>query len=118
MEQRKTELIQGPVQQWEPCEEDKELVEHLLASEDELDNAYGEAYQNRCFVREFAPGLTGVGELDKLMEIELRLGIELGVEDLTLGDCVELAYPGSGETRAERVRDGLRQVLEARAESA
>lgn len=113
-----TELFQEPAQQWKSSPKDKILIEQLLASEDELDKAYGEAYQARCFVTEFGDGIaaiTAVGELDTLAEVEFRLGIELDPGNLSLGDCVELAYPGLGETRVERVRDGLRKVLEERA---
>lgn len=110
-----TELFQEPAQQWKSSPKDKILIEQLLASEDELDKAYGEAYQARCFVTEFGDKITAVGELDTLAEVEFRLGIELDPGNLSLGDCVELAYPGLGETRAERVRDGLSKVLEERA---
>jgi len=106
--------IQGPVEQWKPCEADLALIGRLVASTDELDQAYGQAYLNGCFVHEWSENLCAVGELDTLMELELRSGIEVGVNDLTAGDCVHLAFPGSGSTRAESVLDGLRQVLENR----
>jgi hypothetical protein len=108
------ELIPGPVQKWEPSEEGRATIEKLLASEDELDNAYGEAYSQHCYVKEFT-SIAAVGEFDHLVEAEVRLGIELNVSELTMGECVELgACPGTGSTRAEAVRDGLRQVLEFR----
>lgn len=115
----KQELIQGPVLPWSPSGEETALTERLLASDNELDKAYGEAYSERCFVREFGgetgeDGIAAVGEMDKLAEIEFRLGKEVDPQKLGLGDLVELAYPGTGKTRAERVRDGLRHVLEAR----
>jgi hypothetical protein len=103
----------------EPSPEDIELTESLLASDDELERAYGEAYQAGCFVKEFGgdseeQGLAGVGEMETLFRIEQQTGEEINPAELSLGDCVALAYPGSGRTRAESVRDGLRQVLEAR----
>jgi hypothetical protein len=112
------ELILGPVQPWEPSEEDRATTARLLASEDELDIAYGEAYANRCFVGGIAIGeksLTAVGELDALDVAEFRLGKQLDPQAMSLEAVIKLgAIPGRGETRVEQIRNGVRQVLEAR----
>ncbi len=119
-----SELYQGPVEQWAPDEEGSAQVAEMLASDDELTRAYGEAYAKRCYIREFGSGsddpqagLTAVGDLDALVELEFRHGTELDQNKFTLGDCVSLgALPGFGATRAERVLDGVRQIEEARAD--
>lgn len=121
------EAYRGPVQQWMPDEVSETRIAEMLASEDELIRAYGEAYTKRCFIREFAgpasdddpeAGLTAVGDLDRLVELEFRYDTELDQNQFTLADCVSLgAFPGFGATRAERVRDGVRQVEEARTTS-
>jgi hypothetical protein len=121
---QESKIFQGPVQNWEPTPEDNRPVERLLASDNELDKAYGEAYQAGCFVTEFggvdkdeAHGMTAVGEMDVLAVAEFRLGKEMNPRDLGLGDCINLgAHPGMGTTRAARVRNGLEQILKARAE--
>ncbi len=114
-----SELLHGPAPRWEPSSQDTETIERLLSSSVELDRAYGEAYSQRLWVKEFGnddpkTGITAVGELDKLALIEFRAGVDISIDDLTLGDCVELGHPGRGTSRAERVRDGLRQALDAR----
>jgi hypothetical protein len=114
------ELIQGPVPNWQPSENDKTLIERLAASDNPLDNAYGEAYRQGFFVQEFAgPESTkpfaAVGELSKLAVVGFRLGKEIDPMKLSMGDCMELgALPGTGETRAESVLEALKQALEYR----
>jgi len=112
-------IIHGPVKEWQPSPEDEATIEMLLASGDDLDRAYGEAYRTGCFVREFSgldgdanKGVAAVGRMQILAELSFRAGKEVQAADLTLGDCMMVAMPGSGDTRAERVRDGIRQVLE------
>lgn len=117
--------FEGPVQQWTPNAENAAAIENMLASEDKLTRAYGEAYQNGCWIRELGTGsdnpesgITAVGDLSKLGEVQFRIGKELDINEFGLGDCVNLgAFPGSGETRAERVRNGMQQVIEAREQS-
>ncbi len=115
-----SELLQGPVQQWEASKTDKEVIDRLLVSENEVDKAYGEVYEAGCFVTEFAgpnegSGIAAVGELDLVVEAEFRLDKELDPREFNVADCMLLgAYPGTGDSREERVRDGLRQALEAR----
>ncbi len=114
------EQYEGPVQLWSPDEATAQLIAQLEASDDPLDRAYAEAYNHACWIREFSvPGMTGmtltaVGDLHPLVELEFRHDIEIDVAEFTLGDCVELGYPGDGDTRAERVLDGVRQVVAAR----
>ena len=121
----KAELFQGPVPKWEPSPEDTALIERLLASDNELDKAYGEAYQAGCFVTELGTvnensSMAAVGEMDLLVIARFRLGKEINpTTDLGTADCINLgAHPGGGTTRAESVRDGLRNVLEARTNKA
>ncbi len=115
-----SELVHGPVPEWEPLEEDKATIDRLLNSESEIDNAYAEAYQLGLFVKEFAgeteeQGITAVGELNKISLLNFRTGKEVEVSGLTITDCFNLdAYPGRGITRPERVRDGIRGAIELR----
>jgi hypothetical protein len=41
----KPELIQGPILPWAPSQADNELIDRLLASDNPLDNIYGQAYK-------------------------------------------------------------------------
>lgn len=115
-----SELLHGPVEAWEPSDDDKEVIARLLASDNELDRAYGEAYQEGCFVVEFAGvgggfGMTAVGQMANIEIAQFRLGREVDIRRLTVGECINLgAYPGAGATREARVRDGVRQVVEMR----
>lgn len=115
----KTELIQGPVPKWKLTPEDEAVIAEWLTGDDELYKAYGEAYQAGCFVKEFGGGLTAVGEMDTIAIAAFRLGKEVNevIDGLSIGECVELSHPGRGETREEKVRDGIRQVLEARSKN-
>ncbi len=109
-----SELIQGPVPNWQPTESWSNQTERFLSSEDELYNAYGTVMQAGCFVKEFA-GLAAVGEAHNLEVAEFRTGKEIDISELGMFDCMALgAWPGRGETRTQAVLDGLRQVLEAR----
>jgi hypothetical protein len=111
------ELIQGPVQPWQPSEADLALVASLLASKDEIDNAFGEAYAEGCFVGGIN-GLAAVGKIDAINEAEFRVGKPLDPQAMSLDALIKLgAFPGRGKTRAEQIRDGVRRVLEARGES-
>ena len=114
-------LYAGPVPEWKPDTESQSAIEEMLASEDELIKAFGEAYRNGCWIREFGgmdgsveTGMTAVGDFNTIAELEFRHGVELDQNEFGLGACIELALPGSGTTRVARVRDGVRQVLEAR----
>jgi hypothetical protein len=104
---------------WEHSPENQEKTELLLSSDSELDNAYGEVYSHRCFVVELKYGeleFVGVGELDAITLAERLFGAEIDIRrDIGIQECMELGViPGRGGTRPERIRDGLRQVLEAR----
>src|SRR5664279_2058651 len=100
-----------------PRDVDLITTRNLLASDDDLDRAYGEAYHERCYVVEgLVDGIemTAVGKLDDAEAIEKEYDIdEIDISTLHIIDAFVLgARPGIGATRAERVRDGLRQVLE------
>ena len=118
----KAELIQGPVLKWEPTPEDQVFIDELLASDDELNRAYGEAYKARCFIKEFGGsddehGIAAVGEMDTIASVAFRLGKDVNelIDGLTIADCFNLStHPGQGATRAERVLNGLRAVQESR----
>jgi hypothetical protein len=115
-----SELLQGPVPKYENTPEAINQIESLIASKHDLYNAYGEVYREGFFVKEFggkdkSHSIAAVGDMDTLAEWEFRTGKEIDAQELSLGDCIFFsAYPGNGSTRAESVRDGLRQALKAR----
>lgn len=113
-----SEFLQGPVNKWEPQLEESELIGTLLESKDEVDRVYGEAYRNRCFVVELSgsddSGIAAVGDLDAIIEHEFRTGEEVDWTKFSISECTEWTFPGVGNTRAERIKDGMDQVLEAR----
>jgi hypothetical protein len=106
---------------WVPNEVQADMIARLDGSDDEADRARAEALKNRCYVYEEEESEKGavvaVGDLDILAGIEQRLNVPIKIGNFTLYDCLKLGGRlGVGDSRAERIRDGVRQVLEARAE--
>jgi len=84
---------------------------------DELRRIYEDAWNEGIWLKEFgcAPGndvwMAAAGELRVLEEIEKKIGRELDIEkDLSLGDCVNLAAPGTGPTREEACRNAIQAL--------
>lgn len=122
-----SEIYSGPVKKWEWDKKAEISISDMLESDDPLERAYGLANKRNCYVIEFAgknatnseAGMTAVGDMDTILELEYRHNTEIYVDNFTLAECVGFgAYPGMGETRAERVLDGIRQVMEGRSEIA
>lgn len=108
------ELIHGPIEKWNPSQGWTEQARAYLEHEDDLHRAYGEVMMAGCFVKEFQ-GIAAVGEMDKIALIEFRTGENVDISNLSMGDCFSLGtYPGTGETRADAIRNGLQHVLELR----
>lgn len=122
-----SEIYSGPVKKWEWDKKAEISISEMLESDDPLERAYGLANKQNCYVVEFAglnandsrAGMAAVGGMDHIIELEYRHNTEIDVDNFTLSDCVSFgAYPGMGETRADRVLDGIRQVTESRGEIA
>ncbi|MEO5949116.1 MAG: hypothetical protein ABIP74_01810 [Candidatus Saccharimonas sp.] len=118
------EMREGPIPLWKPGKKNRKKIKKMLTSNDPLYRAFGEAYRNACYIREFGSpametdpekGLTAVGDLQQLLLLEYRYDTKLDHTKFELGDVINIGmYPGLGETRVERVLDGIRQVLAAR----
>lgn len=122
-----SEIYSGPVKKWEWDKKAEISISDMLESDDPLEQAYGLANKYSCYVVEFASfnandsnaGMAAVGDMNRIIELEYRHNTEIDVDNFTLAECVSYdAYPGVGETRAERVLDGVRQVMESRGEIA
>jgi|GEM_PF-4571448 len=73
---------------------------------DELNEIYRNAKDDGIWLREFAPGpggkyLAAAGSIKEVEGIEKKLGKEIDIEKLSLGDIVNISMPGTGETREE-----------------
>lgn len=114
----------GPVQLWQPTEAQSAQIAAMLESEDPLRRAYGEAYRNACYICEFGSpamisdperGLTGMGDMHDLVELEFRYDTEIDPQEFGIGDMIDIGMiPCVGDTRVERVHDGIRQILSTR----
>lgn len=79
----------------------------------ELRKIYKDAEKEGIWIKECAPSEDGkrymaaAGSVKKLKEIEKKLGREIEISELSLGDCVNLALPGTGKTREEACRNAV-----------
>lgn len=86
---------------------------------DDLSNAYADAAALGLWVREFGGGQTSLCGVGSYYYIQLLQHENPDAEtvdpwsEFTLGDCVELGVPGSGATRADSIRDGVRLFKES-----
>lgn len=92
--------------------ENKEYIGEVT---EELQKIYKDAWDEGIWIREFGKAeggdcyLAGAGSLEKLKEIEKKLGREIETNELSLGDCVNLAAPGLGKTREEACRNAIEE---------
>lgn len=80
-----------------------------------LSKLYGEVLEDGFFIKEYQ-GIAAVGDirdLDTLCEEAGKTGDEV-IDMLGLGEVVDLAAPGKGESREEAIRDGWNQAREYR----
>lgn len=86
---------------------------------EELRKIYKDAWDEGIWIREFGRGsgedyLAGAGSLEKLKEIEKKLGREIEISELSLGDCVNLSAPGIGKIREEACRNAVEEFKKYR----
>lgn len=79
---------------------------------DDLHNAYADAWEAGIWVKEFGGTPKGfmaaAGSLYTIQELEHHNpGLDIDVQELTLGDCIEMSLPGGGTTREEAVLNAI-----------
>lgn len=78
---------------------------------EELKRIYQQAWCEGYWIREFGAGtgyLAAAGSIKQLEEIEKKIGLEIDVEKLELGDVVNISMPGNGSTREEACLNALK----------
>lgn len=86
---------------------------------EELEQIYKNAWEHGLWIKEWGASpngkaLAACGSLYELQRIEHEnpeIG-DIDIADLSLGDCVELSVPGSGDTRPEACRDAVKVFLD------
>lgn len=86
-----------------------------MSEHDELTDLYRQLYEDGFFVKEWQ-GAAAVGDLRDLDFIAQEAGKSRSevIEVLSLGEAVDLCWPGSGDSRVERVRDGWEKAKQGR----
>ena len=78
---------------------------------EELHRIYKKAWDEGIWVKELGATDTGflaaAGSIKDLEKIEKRIGREIDVNELGLGDVIDISAPGSGLTREEACRDAI-----------
>lgn len=82
---------------------------------DELKRIYQQAWCEGYWIKELGAGngfLAAAGSIRQLEEIEKKIGKEIDVSKLDLGDIIAISMPGSGSTREEACLDALKKYKE------
>lgn len=89
-------------------------------AKEELRKIYRDAWREGIWIREFGRVdgggryMAAAGSVEELEEIEKKLGREIEISELSLGDCVNLAQPGTGKTRAKACRNAVEEFKKHR----
>ncbi len=80
---------------------------------DELREIYRKAYEDGIWLREWSPCpgggkyLAAAGSMKQVEGLEKKLGKEIDLEKLGLGDIINISLPGTGETREEACKNAI-----------
>ncbi len=79
----------------------------------ELREIYQRAGAEGIWIREWVAGtgkyqyMAGAGSIENITKLEKKLGKEIDIMQLELGDIVNLSLPGTGRTREEACQNAI-----------
>ncbi len=82
----------------------------------ELKEIYQKAYEEGIWLREAVLGTkknyysAAAGSMETITELEKKLGKEIEIMQLELGDLVDLSVPGYGKTREEACKNAIKEL--------
>lgn len=84
---------------------------------EELRKIYKKAREEGIWIYELAPSgtkkrqvyIAAAGSIRKIEALEQKLGEEIDVSKLSLGQIIELTMPGTGRTREEACKNAIKE---------
>lgn len=82
---------------------------------EQLREIYKNAYSEGIWLYEIGPTHRGghymaaAGSVKDIEDLERKLGVEIDISKLTLGDIVDISLPGTGESREEACLDAIKE---------
>ncbi len=76
----------------------------------ELMRIYHKARCDGIWIREFGGGdsyMAAAGSIEEMEELEKKIGEEIDIAELELGDIVNMSMPGTGKSREESCRNAV-----------
>lgn len=83
---------------------------------DDLREIYQRASEEEIWIREWVAGtgkytyMAAAGSMEKITQLEIKLGREIDIMQLELGDLVNLSFPGTGKTREEACQNAIDEL--------